>query len=119
MAALLFDTELELLEAREVELARALLRGAEPLAALKRAREKERRMQGRPSKPREKQVRDVIVPEAITVGEVADAINSNSAFQGEIDNQVLSTPIIDAPLAKGAIDFVNMLKVKEGQDENN
>ena len=64
-------------------------------------------------------VMDLGANEAITVGEVADAINSNSAFQGEIDNQVLSTPIIDAPLAKGAIDFVNMLKVKEGQDENN
>ncbi len=47
-------------------------RRARSLAALKRAREKERRMQGGgSSKPREKQVRDVIVPEAITVQELA------------------------------------------------
>ena len=46
-------------------------RRARSLAALKRAREKERRGQGGPSKPREKQVRDVVVPEAITVSELA------------------------------------------------
>ncbi|WP_299308269.1 translation initiation factor IF-2 [uncultured Croceicoccus sp.] len=44
---------------------------ARSLAALKRAREKERRSQSRgPSQPREKQVRDVVVPEAITVQEL-------------------------------------------------
>jgi translation initiation factor IF-2 len=43
------------------------------LAALKRAREKERRsnFSGR-SQPREKQVRDVVVPEAITIQELAN-----------------------------------------------
>tara|TARA_B100001093_G_C26647166_1_gene935836 strand:+ start:151 stop:870 length:720 start_codon:yes stop_codon:yes gene_type:complete len=64
-------------------------------------------------------VMDLGANEAITVGEVADAVNSKSQFRGEIDNQVLSMPIIDAPLAKGAIDFVNRLKLKEGRDENN
>ena len=44
-----------------------------------RAREKERRMQGGPSKPREKQVRDVIVPEAITVGELAKRMGEKGA----------------------------------------
>ena len=47
-------------------------RRARSLAALKRAREKERRSHGGGSnQPREKQVRDVIVPEAITIQELA------------------------------------------------
>ncbi|MEL6487737.1 MAG: translation initiation factor IF-2 N-terminal domain-containing protein, partial [Pseudomonadota bacterium] len=55
-------------------------RRARSLAALKRAREKERRMQGgSSSKPREKQVRDVIVPEAITVGELANRMAEKGA----------------------------------------
>ncbi|HAG37278.1 MAG TPA: translation initiation factor IF-2 [Erythrobacter sp.] len=55
-------------------------RRARSLAALKRAREKERRMQGGgSSKPREKQVRDVIVPEAITVGELAKRMGEKGA----------------------------------------
>ena len=54
-------------------------RRARSLAALKRAREKERRAQGGPSKPREKQVRDVIVPEAITVGELAKRMGEKGA----------------------------------------
>ena len=54
-------------------------RRARSLAALKRAREKERRMQGGPSKPREKQVRDVVVPEAITVGELAKRMGEKGA----------------------------------------
>ncbi len=54
-------------------------RRARSLAALKRAREKERRGQGGPSKPREKQVRDVIVPEAITVGELANRMAEKGA----------------------------------------
>ncbi|MEP9358638.1 translation initiation factor IF-2 [Sphingomonas sp. KR3-1] len=46
---------------------------ARSLAALKRAREKEhRRAYGGSSAPREKQVRDVVVPEAITVQELAN-----------------------------------------------
>ncbi len=54
-------------------------RRARSLAALKRAREKERRGQGGPSKPREKQVRDVIVPEAITVSELANRMAEKGA----------------------------------------
>jgi len=54
-------------------------RRARSLAALKRAREKERRAQGGPTKPREKQVRDVIVPEAITVGELAKRMGEKGA----------------------------------------
>ncbi|MEE4152737.1 MAG: translation initiation factor IF-2 [Erythrobacter sp.] len=55
-------------------------RRARSLAALKRAREKERRMQGGgTSKPREKQVRDVVVPEAITVQELANRMAEKGA----------------------------------------
>ncbi|RIV90655.1 translation initiation factor IF-2, partial [Aurantiacibacter xanthus] len=55
-------------------------RRARSLAALKRAREKERRMHGGGSSaPREKQVRDVIVPEAITVQELAQRMAEKGA----------------------------------------
>ncbi|MXP45993.1 translation initiation factor IF-2 [Altererythrobacter luteolus] len=55
-------------------------RRARSLAALKRAREKERREQGGGSnKPREKQVRDVVVPEAITVQELAQRMAEKGA----------------------------------------
>ena len=55
-------------------------RRARSLAALKRAREKERRAQGGgSSQPREKQVRDVIVPEAITVQELANRMAEKGA----------------------------------------
>jgi len=53
---------------------------ARSLAALKRAREKERRAQfAGQSQPREKQVRDVIVPEAITVQELANRMAEKGA----------------------------------------
>ena len=53
---------------------------ARSLAALKRAREKERRAQfSGKSQPREKQVRDVIVPEAITVAELANRMAEKAA----------------------------------------
>ncbi len=53
---------------------------ARSLAALKRAREKERRMQGGgSSKPREKQYREVVVPEGITVGELAKRMGEKGA----------------------------------------
>ena len=45
---------------------------ARSLAALKRAREKERRMHGPGSGPAAKQIRDVIVPETIMVSELAN-----------------------------------------------
>ncbi|MEO6094028.1 MAG: translation initiation factor IF-2 [Novosphingobium sp.] len=53
---------------------------ARSLAALKRAREKEKRAHfaGR-SQPREKQVRDVIVPEAITIQELANRMAEKGA----------------------------------------
>ncbi|OBX19584.1 translation initiation factor IF-2 [Erythrobacter sp. QSSC1-22B] len=54
-------------------------RRARSLAALKRAREKERRTHGGPSTPREKQARDVIVPEAITVQELANRMAEKGA----------------------------------------
>ncbi len=53
---------------------------ARSLAALKRAREKERRSHGGGSrKPREKQYRDVVVPEGITVQELAKRMGEKGA----------------------------------------
>jgi translation initiation factor IF-2 len=53
---------------------------ARSLAALKRAREKERRAHySGQSQQREKQVRDVVVPEAITVGELAQRMAEKGA----------------------------------------
>ena len=53
---------------------------ARSLAALKRAREKERRAHfAGQSQPREKQVRDVVVPEAITVQELANRMAEKAA----------------------------------------
>ncbi|WP_156840373.1 translation initiation factor IF-2 [Novosphingobium aquimarinum] len=53
---------------------------ARSLAALKRAREKERRAHfGGQSKQREKQTRDVVVPEAITVQELANRMAEKGA----------------------------------------
>ena len=53
---------------------------ARSLAALKRAREKERRSQYRgQQQQREKQVRDVVVPEAITVQELANRMAEKGA----------------------------------------
>jgi len=51
---------------------------ARSLAALKRAREKERRSHAG-SGPREKQIRDVVVPETITVGELANRMAERGA----------------------------------------
>ncbi|MDZ7588056.1 MAG: translation initiation factor IF-2 [Parasphingorhabdus sp.] len=54
---------------------------ARSLAALKRAREKEKRshMSGGPREPQAKQVRDVVVPEAITVQELAKRMGEKGA----------------------------------------
>ncbi|MFC4296000.1 translation initiation factor IF-2 [Novosphingobium tardum] len=53
---------------------------ARSLAALKRAREKEKRAHfGGAAQPREKQVRDVVVPEAITVQELANRMAEKGA----------------------------------------
>ncbi|WP_029940356.1 translation initiation factor IF-2 [Sphingomonas astaxanthinifaciens] len=51
---------------------------ARSLAALRRAREKEKRAYAQ-SGPREKQVRDVVVPESITVGELANRMAEKAA----------------------------------------
>lgn len=52
---------------------------ARSLAALKRAREKERRGSGGPREPQIKQVRDVVVPESITVQELANRMAEKGA----------------------------------------
>lgn len=52
---------------------------ARSLAALKRAREKEKRHYGGPREPQAKQVRDVQVPEAITVQELANRMAEKGA----------------------------------------
>ncbi|RSU49948.1 translation initiation factor IF-2, partial [Sphingomonas sp. S-NIH.Pt15_0812] len=52
---------------------------ARSLAALKRAREKEKRSFGGPREPQIKQVRDVQVPEAITVQELANRMAEKGA----------------------------------------
>ncbi len=52
---------------------------ARSVAALKRAREKERRAQQSHSGPREKQVREVVVPDAITVQELANRMAEKGA----------------------------------------
>ncbi|MFM9829797.1 MAG: translation initiation factor IF-2 [Sphingomonas sp.] len=52
---------------------------ARSLAALKRAREKEKRHFGGPREPQAKQVRDVVVPEAITVQELANRMAEKGA----------------------------------------
>ncbi|MDJ0642995.1 MAG: translation initiation factor IF-2 [Erythrobacter sp.] len=80
-------------------------RRARSLAALKRAREKERRMQGGgQQKPREKQVRDVIVPEAITVGELAKRMGEKGADLVKalfnLDMMVTVNQTIDADTAE-------------------
>ncbi len=52
---------------------------ARSLAALKRAREKEKRAHMGSAGPREKQVRDVVVPDAITVQELANRMAEKGA----------------------------------------
>ena len=52
---------------------------ARSLAALKRAREKEKRAHGGPREAQAKQVRDVVVPEAITVQELANRMAERGA----------------------------------------
>ncbi len=52
---------------------------ARSLAALKRARDKERRGTGGPREPQAKQIRDVVVPEAITVQELANRMAEKGA----------------------------------------
>ncbi|MBO6528180.1 translation initiation factor IF-2 [Erythrobacter sp.] len=95
-------------------------RRARSLAALKRAREKERRMQGGgSSKPREKQVRDVVVPEAITVGELAKRMGEKGADLVKelfnLDMMVTVNQTIDQDTAELLVDQFghNIQKVSE------
>ena len=95
-------------------------RRARSLAALKRAREKERRMQGGgSSKPREKQVRDVVVPEAITVGELAKRMGEKGADLVKelfnLDMMVTVNQTIDQDTAELLVDQFghNIEKVSE------
>ncbi|HAT34677.1 MAG TPA: hypothetical protein DCS82_03100 [Rhodospirillaceae bacterium] len=48
--------------------------------------------------------------DAISVGDVADAVSSSSEFQGSTDDQILSDPIEGAPAARDAIDYLLALK---------
>jgi len=78
---------------------------ARSLAALKRAREKEKRAQFAGKKqPREKQVRDVIVPEAITVQELANRMAEKGADLVKalfnLDMMVTVNQTIDADTAE-------------------
>jgi len=52
---------------------------ARSLAALRRAREKEHRRLGGPREPQAKQSRDVVVPEGLTVGELANRMAEKGA----------------------------------------
>ena len=78
---------------------------ARSLAALKRAREKERRAHsGGSSRPREKQVREVVVPEAITVQELANRMAEKGADLVKVlfnmDLMVTVNQTIDADTAE-------------------
>lgn len=52
--------------------------------------------------------------EAITLGEVADGVGSRSTFEGEIDDQILTNPVDDAPSARDAITYLRSLRSLEG-----
>ncbi len=93
---------------------------ARSLAALKRAREKERRAQmGGASKQRDKQVRDVVVPEAITVQELANRMAEKGADLVKalfnMDMMVTVNQTIDADTAELLVEEFghNFLRVAE------
>ncbi len=78
---------------------------ARSLAALKRARDKEKRSgRSRPSTPREKMARDVVVPEAITVAELANRMAEKGAdlvkALFKMDMMVTVNQTIDADTAE-------------------
>ena len=99
---------------------------ARSLAALKRAREKERRAQmGGKSKPRDKQVRDVIVPEAITVQELANRMAEKGAdlvkMLFNMDMMVTVNQTIDADTAELLVEEFghNVIRVSESDVDIN
>jgi len=51
--------------------------------------------------------------DAITVGDVADAVQSSSEFQGQTDDQILTKPLDGAPAARDAIDYLQQLRKKK------
>ncbi|HWW56137.1 MAG TPA: translation initiation factor IF-2, partial [Sphingopyxis sp.] len=77
---------------------------ARSLAALKRAREKEKRSHTASSGPREKQVREVIVPESITVQELANrmAEKTNDLIKAlfKMGSPSASTDLLDQDTAE-------------------
>ncbi len=77
---------------------------ARSLAALKRAREKEKRSHTASSGPREKQVREVVVPESITVQELANrmAEKTNDLIKAlfKMGSPSASTDVIDQDTAE-------------------
>ncbi len=78
---------------------------ARSLAALKRARDKEKRSgRSRPSTPREKTTRDVVVPEAITIAELANRMAEKGAdlvkALFKMDMMVTVNQTIDADTAE-------------------
>jgi translation initiation factor IF-2 len=93
---------------------------ARSLAALKRAREKERRAHfAGMSQPREKQVRDVVVPEAITVQELAQRMAEKGADLVKalfnMDMMVTVNQTIDADTAELLVEEFghNVVRVSE------
>ena len=93
---------------------------ARSLAALKRAREKERRAHSDgSSRQREKQVRDVIVPEAITVQELANRMAEKGADLVKVlfnmDMMVTVNQTIDADTAELLVEEFghNVIRVSE------
>ena len=77
---------------------------ARSLAALKRAREKEKRSHMTSSGPREKQVREVVVPESITVAELANrmAEKTNDLIKAlfKMGSPSASTDLLDQDTAE-------------------
>jgi nucleoside-diphosphate-sugar epimerase len=51
--------------------------------------------------------------DAITVGDIADGVQSDSEFQGETDDQILTKPLKGAPAARDAIDYLQQLDKKK------
>ena len=93
---------------------------ARSLAALKRAREKEKRSHMTSSGPREKQVREVVVPESITVAELANrmAEKTNDLIKAlfKMGSPSASTDLLDQDTAELLItEFGHeIIRVSEG-----
>ena len=51
---------------------------------------------------------------AVALGEVAEAVGSQSTFEGVVDDQILTNPVDDAPSARDAIEYLRGLREKGG-----